>query len=90
MTIRCVSLSDRARRALPASLALRHEAPFGRTIKRLAFRANCFARAGVSLALPHEAHLSSAVKRFAVRPHRLAIAGLRRSGADCEAGNQRR
>ena len=97
MTIRCASLSDRARGqpgprpgALSSPHALRHEAVLGRTVKRLAFRAHCFASAGVPLALLHKAHLSSAVKRLAVRAHRLAVAGLRRSRTDREAGNQRR
>ena len=77
-------------RALSTPHALRHEAVLGRTVKRLAFRAHCFASAGVPLALLHEAHLSSAVKWLAVRAHRLAVAGLRRSRTDREAGDQRR
>ena len=67
-----------------------HEAVLGRTVKRLAFRAHCFASAGVPLALLHEAHLGSAVKRLAVRAHCLAVAGLRRCRTDREAGNQHR
>ena len=67
-----------------------HEAVLGRTVKRLALRAHCFASAGVPLTLPHEAHLSRAVKRLAVRAHGLAIAGLRRSRTDRKAGNQHR
>jgi hypothetical protein len=61
MTIRCGSLSDRARApvlqgyALSRPHALRHQATLGRTAKRLAVRAHCFASAGVPLALPHEA-----------------------------------
>jgi hypothetical protein len=71
----------KAQAAVIASLSrphtLFHEAVLGRTVKRLAFCAHCFASAGVPLALLHEAHLSSAVKRLAVRAHRLALAGLR-------------
>jgi hypothetical protein len=57
-------------------------------VQRLALLAHCFTSAGVSLALLQEAHLSSAVKRLAVLTQRLVIAGLRRSRADREAGNQ--
>ena len=76
-------------RALSTPHTLRHEAVLGRTVKRLALRAHCFASAGVPLTLPHEAHLSSAVKRLAIRAHRLTVAGLRRSRTDREAGDQR-
>ena len=84
----------KAQAPVTASLSRPHtlfnEAVLGRAVKRAAFRAHCFASAGISLALLHEAHLSSAVKRLAVRAHRLAIAGLRRSRTDREAGNQHR
>jgi hypothetical protein len=53
--------------ALSTLHALRHEAIFGCTVKRLAFRTHRFASTGVPLALLHETHLSSAVKRLAVR-----------------------
>jgi hypothetical protein len=71
-------------------LALPHEAVLGRTVKRLALRAERFGPTGVTLALPHKAHLSRPVKRLAVRTYCLAITGLRRSRANREAGNQRR
>ena len=81
----------KAQAAVIASLSrphtLFHEAVLGRAVKRAAFRAHCFASAGIFL---HEAHLSSAVKWLAVRAHRLAVAGLRRSRTDREAGDQRR
>jgi hypothetical protein len=94
MIIRWANLSDRRHAARPAGAlsaprALRHEAVLGRTVKRLAVRAHCFASAGVPLALPHKAHLSSAVKRLAVRAQRLAVAGLRRGRTYREACNQR-
>jgi hypothetical protein len=41
-----------------------HEAVLGRIVKRLAFRAHCFASEGVPFALLHESHLGSAVKRL--------------------------
>jgi hypothetical protein len=103
MIIRCESPNDRRHKARATGALLDHArrlyAPrmhvamklfLAAAVKRLAFRAHCFAGASVSLAFPHEAHLGSAVKRFAVRAYRPANAGLRRSGADCEAGNQRR
>ena len=83
-------MRNRQMGALSSPHALGHEAVLGRTVKRLALRAHCFASAGVPFALFHEAHLYSAVKRLAVRAHRLAVAGLRRCRTDREAGNQRR
>jgi hypothetical protein len=61
LIIRCASLSDRthAAPALSSPHALRHEAVLGRTVKRHAVRAHCFASAGVPLALLHEAHLAA-------------------------------
>jgi hypothetical protein len=76
--------------ALSAPHALRHETVLGRTVKRLAFCAHCFASAGFPFALLHEAHLSGAVKRLAVCAHRMAVTRLRCGRADREAGNHRR
>ena len=75
-------------RFLSAPHALRHKTVLGRTVKRLAFRAHCFACAGVTLALLHKAHLSRAVKWLAVRAHGLAITRLGRSRTDREAGDR--